>query len=93
MQLSLFDHQHKRKANKWSVLDHCPDWFVIKCIGPGDNPMQVMLNAVAELFAKSDQGTPTHVHFYAESLEAARKLYSEIRHLIPRTIHTMSFGK
>ena len=70
----------------WKELAQCPEWPLITCISSGGG----WTNAALELFAASEQESPTHAHFYT-SKEHAREIYPDLKRLIPPTITTVSF--
>ena len=70
----------------YTILEECPDYLVNTALTSGH-----WTAAKAETFV-DDHGVESHLHFYMSRTEA-RKVWSEIKHLVPHTINTVSFSE
>ena len=68
-----------------TILPDCPEYWLHTCIHQGN-----WTSADVELFGPEEYGETTHIHFYT-TIEAARKLWPSIKHLVPSTVTTVSF--
>jgi hypothetical protein len=73
---------------KYTVLDECPEWPLVHYFSKGGG----WTNAIVELFAETETGPATHMHFYT-TREKARDIWRELNDLnkLPDTLTSVSF--
>lgn len=70
---------------KFTVLEDCPEWPLVRCIGRGH-----WTSADAETFENPETGQVEHLHFYM-SQDKARGIWHDVKHFVPPTVKSVSF--